>query len=119
MFNKEIIAMCENFYKIINFKPIEGDTITEKLIRIYQEYIFHININDAESIKSVKELDKALNQYINDYTFRKELQKQIVKVKIDREDSKNILKDFIKEIIKIFNNYEEYTTRVIYISRWI
>ncbi len=115
--NKQIVSMCENFYKIINFEPLEGDLVTEKLIRIYQEYIFNIDINDKEAVASVLKLDSVLGNYINDFGFRKELQKQIVKVHIDR--SKNILKQFIDNIIKIFNSYEEYTTRVIYISRWI
>ena len=43
---------------------------------------------------------------------------QAVNIKI-RKDSKNVLKEIIKSILKIFDNYEEYTTRVIYISRWI
>lgn len=115
--NKQIVAMCENFYKIINFEPLEGDKITEKLIRIYQEYIFNIDINDQEAVTSVVQLDSVLGKYINDYGFRKELQKEIVKIRIDR--TKNVLKQFIDNIIRIFNSYEEYTTRVIYISRWI
>lgn len=115
--NKQIVAMCDNFYKIINFEPMEGDNITEKLIRIYQEYIFNININNKEDVESVLKLDSVLGKYIDDYNFRKELQKEIVKVKI--VDRKNVIREFIENIIKIFNNYEEYTTRVIYISRWI
>lgn len=115
--NKQIVAMCDNFYKIINFEPMEGDNITGKLIRIYQEYIFNIDINSKEDVESVLKLDSVLGKYIDDYSFRKELQKEIVKVKI--VDRKNIIKEFIENIIKIFNNYEEYTTRVIYISRWI
>ena len=118
MKNKQIVAMCENFYKIINFKPLEGDNITDKLVRIYQEYICNIDLNDKEAVESVLKLDSVLGKYINDYNFRKELQREIVKVRV-RKDTKNVLKEIIDYIIKIFNNYEEYTTRVIYISRWI
>ena len=46
------------------------------------------------------------------------MQKQIVQIKV-KKDETNILKAIIRSIIKIFDNYEEYTTRVIYISRWI
>lgn len=118
MNNKQIINYCENFYKIINFEPMENDVISTKLIRIYQEYIFNIDINNNEDISSIKELDHVIGKYIDDYLFRKELQKEIIKVSV-RKDAKNVLKEIINSIIKIFNNYEEYTTRVIYISRWI
>ena len=57
-------------------------------------------------------------KYIDDYLFRKEMQKQIVQIRI-KKDAKDILKEIIHSIIKIFDNYEEYTTRVIYISKWI
>lgn len=116
--NKQIVAMCKNFYKIINFELMESDNITEKLIRIYQEYIFNIDINDKSAVESVLKLDSVLGKYIDDYLFRKELQREILKVRV-RKDAKNVLKEIIDNIIKIFNNYEEYTTRVIYISRWI
>lgn len=118
MDNKQIIAHCKNFYKIIDFEPIEKDGISDKLVRIYQSYIFNIDINNEDDVASIKELDRAIGKYIDDYCFRKEFKKEIVKVKIKR-DGADILKEFIKSIIRIFNNYEEYTTKVIYISRWI
>ena len=37
--NKQILKYCPNFYKIINFNPISGDELSEKIIKIYQEYI--------------------------------------------------------------------------------
>lgn len=115
--NKQIVSMCQNFYKIVNFEPLEGDIITEKLIRIYQEYIFKIDLNNQEEIDSVLKLDSILGKYINDYDFRQELQKEIVKIKFT--NPKTMVKEFIESIIRIFNHYEEYTTRVICISRWI
>lgn len=116
--NKQILNLCPNFYKIIEFTPYEEDKISAKLIKLYQRYIFDIDINNPEDVESVKQLDHVINKYINDYLFRKEMQKQIVNIKV-RKDAKNILKEVIKSILKIFDNYEEYTTRVIYISRWI
>lgn len=116
--NKQILSYCPHFYKIINFKPFEEDLVTNKLIKIYQQYIFRIDINNKEDIESVKKLDNILNTYIEDYQFRRELQVKIKEVRV-REDAKDILREVIKSIIKIFNNYEEYTTRVIYISKWI
>lgn len=116
--NKQIVALCKNFYKITSFEPLEGDYITGKLIRIYGEYIFNIDMMNKEDLKSVVELDRVLGNYLNDYGFRKELQRKIVKIKLKR-DVKNPLKEFVSHILKIFYDYEEYTTRVIYISRWI
>ena len=116
--NKLIISYCKNFYKIINFEPLIEDAITSKLIRIYQEYIFRIDINNQEDINTIQKLDEVIGKYIDDYLFRDEMKKQIVQVQI-RKDVKDVLKEFIKSIIKIFNNYEEFTTRRIYIAKWI
>lgn len=116
--NKQIIAMCPNFYKIIEFRPYEDDVVSNKLIKLYQQYIFRIDINNSEDINQVKQLDYVIGKYIDDYLFRKEMQREIVNIRIKR-DTKDILKDIIKSIIRIFTNYEEYTTRVIYISKWI
>ena len=116
--NKEIISYCPNFYKIINWTPYEDDKISDKIVKLYQKYIFKIDINDNEDIERIKQLDQVVNKYIDDFAFRKEMQKQIVTIKIAK-NATDILKEIIKSIIKIFDNYEEYTTRVIYISRWI
>ncbi len=116
--NKQIIALCPNFYKIIEFRPYEEDVLSQKLIKLYQQYIFRIDINNPEDVNSVRELDHVVSKYIEDYLFRKELQREIPRIKI-RKDAKDILREVIRSIIRIFNNYEEFTTRKIYISRWI
>ena len=116
--NKKIISYCKNFYKIINFKPYEEDVISERLIKIYQNYIFRIDINNAEDVERVKQLDYVINKYIDDFLFRKELQKEILTIKV-RRDAKDVLKEIINSILKIFDRYQSGTTRVIYISRWI
>ena len=116
--NKDIIKLCENYYQIINFHPLENDRITSSIIGLYQEYIFSININDEGSVNDVKELDKALYKYINDYSFRKDVKNVITTFKAKKDDP-NLLKSFIDLILDTYANYEDYTTRVIYISRWI
>lgn len=116
--NKQIIKYCPNFYKILDFHPISGDVLSEKIIKMYQEYIFRININNEDEVNEIKELDAAISKYIDDYSFRKEMQRQIISIKV-KNDCKDILKFFVEAIIKIFSNYQDYTTRVIYISRWI
>ena len=115
---KKILTYCPNFYKIINFKPISYDELTDKLIRMYKEYIFRVDLNNELDIEKIKNLDEALSKYIDDYIFRKELKKEILLIKV-KNDCKDILKFFIDKIISIFNKYKESSTRVIYISRWI
>ena len=116
--NKQIISLCPNFYKIIEFSPYEDDIVSQKLVKLYQRYIFRIDINNPEDVESVINLDKVISKYIDDYLFRREMQKQILQIRV-KKDAKDILKEIIRSIIKIFDNYEEYTTRVIYISKWI
>lgn len=116
--NKQILRYCPNFYKIINFNTLVEDELTNKIIKIYQEYIFKINIYNEEEVNEVMELDEAIGHYINDYLFRKQLKKEIVELKV-KNDCRDILRYFIQAIIRIFNTYQEGTTRIIYISRWI
>ncbi len=117
MNNKKILEYCEHYYEIINFEPYENDNITSKMINLYREYIFNVELNN-EGIGCVKNLDKAMKRYIDDYIFRKDMQECVLNIKVPR-DQKNILKLIIEKIIDFFNNYNKYTTRVIYISRWI
>lgn len=115
--NKEILNYCPNYYNIVNFDFKENDLISEKLINIYKNFVFSINVENREEIEKVQELDRVLSNYIHDYLFRSTLQKEIVTVKVKRDT--NILRSLVDSIIKIFSNYEEYTTRRIYISKWI
>ena len=116
--NKEVLKYCPNFYKIIEFKPFNEDNITSRLIKLYQKYIFKINVNNVNDVASVKTLDKAVNKYIDDHQFRKVMQQRILQIKLDKSDN-DLLRTIINGILHIFNSYEEYTTRVIYISKWI
>ncbi len=115
---KEVIALCQNYYKIVNFEYDEDDFISEKLINIYKDYLFKININNNDDVKTAKKMDEVLNKYIDDYVFRKEMNKELLKVKISRSCA-DILKAIVDSILAIFNHYQEYTTRNIYVSRWI
>ncbi len=115
--NKDILKYCPNYYTIINFDFKETDMISDRLIKVYKSYIFSIDENNREDIQRVQELDNVLANYIKDYLFRSTLQKEIVTVQVRKDN--NILKSLVDIIIRIFTNYEEYTTRKIYISKWI
>lgn len=115
---KTIINSCANYNRIINFDYLESDTITRKLIKVYKEYIFNTDMNDEDNFKTLEQFDYVLGKYLDDYEFRKELKKEIVRVKVVKS-SLNIIKSIVVSINKIFDNYVESSTRVIKISRWI
>jgi len=118
MNNKLVLKYCPNFHKIVNFDIDEDDAMSRKLVSIYQDYIFKIDLANVEETKLVMELDKVLSRYIDDYEFRKNLKVSMLQVKI-KKSCTNILKAIVESIVAIFDNYEEYTTRNVYISRWI
>ena len=115
--NKEILNYCPNYYSIINFDYANEDTISEKLIGIYKKYIFSIDLNNKDDLKKAIMLDSVLGNYLKDYLFRGTLQREIVNVKVKNDN--NIIQSIVNVIIKIFTDYEEYTTRKLYISKWI
>ena len=119
MKNKEVINCCENFYDIINFEPQKGDYVTPKIVELYKKYIFDNKYNSLSNKENIVNLDKAIKKYIDDCLFRKDLQLCIKTMEIDIEEEKNAFKAFIERIIDFFVNYNIYTTRIIYISRWI
>ena len=116
--NKQILKYCPNFYRIINFEFFEGDVFTERLITIYEDFIFSVNIANDEEIRLITQVDKVLAKYIDDYLFRKEMKAGLMNLKV-RKDVDNLLVVIVKNIIKIFERYEEDTTRKIYLARWI
>lgn len=115
--NKQVLRHCPNFYRIVNFEYLEDDKLSEKLIDVYQEYVFKININDKKDISKVEQLDSILSKYIDDYIFRKELKTEMKKIRVRKDE--DILTAIVNWIIKVFDNYEEGFTRNIYFSRWI
>lgn len=116
--NKKVLSYCPNFYKIINFKPINEDNMSMKIIDMYKSYIFNVDISVEENALEISKLDEAVSKYIDDYNFRKELKKGLLELKV-KSDCKDILKYIIDYIISLFNRYKASNTRVIYISRWI
>ena len=115
--NKEVLKYCPNYYNIVNFDFQSEDKISEKIISIYKSYVFSVDISNEQELDKVSELDRVLASYIHDYVFRSTLKKEIINVKVNRDS--NILVSLVNAILKIFVNYEEYTTRQLYISKWI
>lgn len=115
--NKTILKYCPNFYKIKDFDFEEDDYITLKLITIYEDYIFNIDEKDNDSLEKIKSLDKILAKYVEDYTFRKEIKKEVLNIRVKR--GTDIIETIINSLISLFDNYEDGYTRNIYFARWI
>ncbi len=116
--NKKILRHCPNFYKIVNFEYFEDDKLSEKLIDVYQKYIFNrVDLNNKNQVTKLEQLDVVLSKYIDDYFFRKELKCEMKRIKVRKDE--DTLTAIVNWIIKVFDNYEEGFTKNIYFSRWL
>ncbi len=115
--NKQILKHCPNFYKIINFDYYEDDDLSEKIIDIYQKYVFVVNPSKEKEVKKLEELDYIINKYIDDYFFRKELRAWMTNIQVRKGE--DIMEAIVSWIINVFDNYEVGYTKNIYLSRWI
>ncbi|HOB26348.1 MAG TPA: hypothetical protein PLB45_03690 [Bacilli bacterium] len=115
--NKLILKHCPNFYKIVNFEYFDDDQLSEKLVDIYQDYVFRVDPTNRVEVAKLEELDIVLNKYVDDYFFRKELKAEMCNVKVRKDE--DVLSAIVNWIIKVFDNYEVGYTRNIYFSRWI
>jgi len=112
--NKQILKYCPNFHKIINFEYLEDDFITYKLISIYEDYIFSQNNVDFDNLTK---LDYAVNKYIDDYFFRKEMRRGLTEIRVKKGE--NVIEMIVNSIINLSENYDMGFTRNIYFARWI
>lgn len=115
--NKVILEYCPNYYRIKNYDFDENDYITLKVIGIYEDYIFNIDEKNISELEKIKELDKILVKYIDDYSFRKEVKKGLLNIRVRRDS--NIIEVIVENLIKLFETYEDGLTRNIYFARWI
>lgn len=115
--NREVLAHCPHFYTIINFEYYSDDLVSEKLIDIYERFIFSVDITDQENVAKIEKLDKVLFKYINDYCFREQVKSDMMTIKVKRGD--NILETIVSAILGFWDSYELLLTRKINITRWI
>ena len=115
---KEIIKLCPNYYKIVNTPIDETDKVSEKLIKIYEDFVFNADLRKEDEVSKVTRIDKVLNEYFNDFRFKKELSTKLRNVKV-KSKIENITEFVVNNIIEIFDEYLENYTRNIYIPRWI
>jgi hypothetical protein len=115
--NKEVLKHCPHFYTIINFEYYSDDIVSEKLIDIYEKYIFNVDITEIDNVNKIEKLDSILFQYINDYCFREQIKQDIMKVKVQRGE--NLLDSIVSTIINLWSDYEKVRTRRVQMTRWI
>ena len=115
--NREVIRHCPHFYTIINFEYYGNDFISEKLIEVYEKYIFSCDMSVEENVFKVEKLDTILYKYISDYGFREQVKIDIANVRVKKGE--NVLEAVVIAIINFFDNYEKYKSRKVQVTRWI
>ncbi len=116
--NKVVLKYCPDYYRIINEEFSELDLMSDKIISIYQDFIFTINIKDKAQIKLVSELNSAVARYFDDREFKTLLTNVLVSLKVPK-GTPDVMAIIIDTIIKEYRKYLEGFTRNLYIPRWI
>ena len=116
--NKIVIKYCKDYYRIINEEFNELDIMSDKVIGIYQSFIFSINARNKNELKEAMDLNKAVVRYFDDREFKTILTNSLKALKVSRQE-KNIISYIARFIIKEFDKYMEGYTRNLYIPRWI
>ena len=115
--NREVLKHCPHFYTIVNFEYYKDDVVSERLINIYEKFIFNADVSKIENVNKIEKLDKVLYQYTNDYAFRSQMKADISSVRVKK--SENVLESIVNAIIKLFENYENLRLRKLQVTRWI
>ena len=116
--NKIVIKYCKDYYRIINEEFGELDYISDKVIQIYQSFIFSINVRKKDELKKAIDLNKAIVRYFDDRDFKKILTNFLTSLKVSKKET-NVIGFISGEIIKEYDKYMEGFTRNLYIPRWI
>ena len=116
--NKIVLKYCPEYYRIINEDFDELDYITDRLISIYQTFIFSVDSTKKEVRKEITELNKIMIKYFEDRTFKKELTNMLISLKVPKS-TENVIAEIIKAIKKTYNKYMEGFTRNLYVPKWL
>lgn len=116
--NKIILKYCKDYYRIINEEFSEYDFMSDKVIHVYQSFIFSINARNKNDIKKAMDLNKAIVRYFDDREFRTLLNNFLKTLKVSRSET-NVIAYIANAIILEYEKYMEGFTRNLYIPRWI
>ena len=116
--NKIVIKYCKDYYRIINEEFGEFDLMSDKVIQIYQTFIFSIDSHNKSELKQAVNLNDAVARYFDDREFKNILTNFLKSLKVSRKET-NIMKYIVNSIIKEYDKYIEGYTRNLYIPKWI
>lgn len=116
--NKKIVEICKNYYKIVNSLLYEGDKITSNIIRIYEDYIFSLEIITKREIEKLQIVDKIMLKFVTDSKFKKEMCEYFSNLKVSKAVN-NLVEYVMNKMIAFAEDYKDFYTRKIYIPRWI
>ena len=116
--NKIVLKYCKDYYRIINEEFSELDYMSDKVIQIYQSFIFSINARKKDELKKATDLNTAVVRYFDDREFKTILNSFLKALKVSRKEN-NVIGFIAGEIIKEYDKYMEGFTRNLYIPRWI
>lgn len=116
--NKVVLKYCPDYYRIINEEFNELDYMSDKIIQVFQQYIFSIDIRNKNDIKKISSLNKAIVRYFDDREFKTILTNFLLALKVPK-GTKNVVSIIVGNIIEQHLKYMEGFTRNIYIPRWI
>ena len=116
--NKVVLKYCPDYYRIINEEFNELDYMSDKIIQVFQQYIFSIDIRNKNDIKKISSLNKAIVRYFDDREFIIILTNFLLALKVPK-GTKNVVSIIVDNIIEQHLKYMEGFTRNIYIPRWI
>lgn len=116
--NKKIVEICKNYYKIVNSLLYEGDKITSNIIRIYEDYIFSLEIITKREIEKLQIVDKIMLKFVTDSKFKKEMCEYFSNLKVSKAVN-NLVEYVMNKMIAFAEDYKDFYTRNIYMPRWI
>lgn len=113
----KVLDYCSYFDKIVDDDRII-DELSFDLIDWYKDYVFDIDINNENNITLIKEIDKCMYMYIDDYSFQKKIRREVSIKDIDINSKKKTEK-LVKKLLTLKEKYEKESILNIISNKWI
>ena len=110
--NKVVLKYCTDYYRIINEEFSELDYMTDKIITIFQSYIFKIDITDKAALKKVSTFNNAVARYIDDREFKTLLTSSLTSLKVSKKET-DVIGVIVKTIIHTIINGSHFFNSVL------
>ena len=116
--NKIIIRYCPDYYRIINERFSSLDYMSDKVIKVYQTYIFSVEPRNRSELKRAISLNSAIVKYFDDRDFRIILSDSLKSLKVPK-GATDVINRIVNMILDSYARYMEGYTRNLYIPKWI